>query len=179
MYKIDVKGDFIQNMLYIEKELSQLEYDSLLKIANSILITNCLPRSESGIINLIVSHQETFGESEVVNASKLKDEDYILQPIEAPLFQAQTKIAWCKIIRCFEFEAKLEDVVTFQEMYRSVFLSNETPIDLLSKIGSNKMVQLETISTKACGKKSINCQCVVRAAVLPNFKFVRKIGLSV
>ncbi|BAZ18495.1 hypothetical protein NIES4071_103800 (plasmid) [Calothrix sp. NIES-4071] len=178
MYRIDVKGDSIQNMLYIEKELTQLDYSNLVEIANSTLITNSLPKSKERIINLIIKHQKTFGESEVVNASKLKDEDYILQPIEAPLFQAQTKIAWCKVIRCYEFNATLEDIVTFQEMYSSVFLSNETPIDLVSKI-TNKMVQLETISTKACGKKSINCQCVVRAAVLLNFKFVRKIGISI
>lgn len=173
---MDLEGNSIQNMLYLEKELTQLDYSNLIKIANSTLITNLLPKSKEGIINLIINHQETFGESKVVNASELKDEDYVLQPIEAPLFQAQSKIAWCKIIRCYEFDAKLEDIVTFQEMYSSVFISNETPIGLLSKIVGNKMVQLETISTKACGKKSINCQCVVRAAVLPSFKFVRKIG---
>ncbi|BDA75877.1 hypothetical protein CAL7716_100430 (plasmid) [Calothrix sp. PCC 7716] len=162
-------------MLYIKNKLSQLDYDELVKVANSILISSSLPKSKGGIIKSITAHQESFGDSEVVTASELKPDEFILQPIEARLFQAEVKIAWCKTLRCYPFEATLEDIAAFMEMYNSVFLSNATPLDLVKKISQN-MIQIETISTKALGKTSINCQCVVRAAVLPSFKFVRKIG---
>lgn len=161
-------------MLYDEKILSQLNHKQLVEVVNKIMIS-ALPIKESkkGIITSVLNHQKIFGDSEVVEASTLKIDDHILQPMQAPLFQTETKAGWCKILRCHQVDATNNDIVNFFKT-SNAFINNIPHIELVNKI-SNKMIQLETISTSAAGNTTINCQCVVRAKVLPSFKFVRKI----
>lgn len=153
--------------------LSQLSYEQLVEIAQSILICE-LPSTAPEIINQIVNHQQEFGISEVVDAASLKTGDCILQKIEVPSFSNQSRIGWHKILRCYSTEATEEDIINFFNGYINIFISNQTHIQLMDKI-ANKMVYIESISSLAAGNKTINCQTVVRAKVLPSFKFVHKI----
>lgn len=160
-------------MLYNYGTLSQLSYDQLLEIAQSILICE-LPQTTSEIVNKIFDHQQAFGASEVVNAASLEIGDFILIEISVPSFSNQVRMGWSKILRCYCVDTTEDDVINFFDGYGNVFISNQSHVELLDKI-TNKMVYIEAISSLAVGNKTINCQTIVRAKVLPSFKFVRKV----
>lgn len=155
-------------------ELSKLDYDQVVEIAESILICKELPHTKDGIIDIILNHQLTFGQSEVIAALSLVTGDFVLQPIQVPSFHSETRIAWCKIQRCYLIDADDNNIINFFKGYENVFLTNQSPIELVGGIQS-KMVYIEMISSLAAGNKTINCQTIVRAKVLPNFKFVRQV----
>lgn len=160
-------------MLYKYSSLSQLNYNQLLEIAQSILICENNLNSTQ-LIDTIIKHQKIFGTSEVVNANYLEQNDFILMKTNIPSFSKEIKTGWSKILRCYEIDAEEEDIPNFFDKYLDIFISNQSHIDLINNI-SNKMVYIEAISTIAAGNKTINCQNVIRAKVLPKFNFVRKV----
>jgi hypothetical protein len=110
----------------------------------------------------------------VVNAASLEIGDFILIEISVPSFSNQVRMGWSKILRCYFVDTTEDDVINFFDGYGNVFISNQPHVELLDKI-TNKMVYIEAISSLAVGNKTINCQTIVRAKVLPSFKFVRKV----
>lgn len=160
-------------MDYKHAILYQLNYEQLVKIARTTLIGK-LPSTNAELIKQIIEHEKAFGESEVVEASSLQPDDFILMKINIPSFSSQTKVGWAKLLRCYSINAEEEDIINFFGKYSNVFITNQPHIELLDKI-SKKIIYIEAISSLAVGNKTINCQAVVRAKVLPSLKFVRKI----
>lgn len=160
-------------MHYKYTVLSQLSYEQLVEIAKSTLICE-IPSTAPEIVNKIIDHEQAFGASEVVNAASLMTGDFILSKINVPSFSSQTRVGWSKILRCYLVDATEEDIVNFFNGYSNIFISNQPHIELIGKI-NDKLVYIEAISSLAVGNSTINCQTVVRAKLLPSFKFVRKV----
>ncbi len=155
-------------------QLSKLKYDEIVLIAQSILIQRDLPSNKDGVIDIVMEHQRAYGQSEVVAASSLKPNDFVLQRIEVPSFHPESRIGWCKVSQSQITDASDDDIANFFKGYENAFLSNQPHIEMVNGIAS-KMVYLELVSSLAVGNRTINCQTIVRAKVLPNFKFVRQI----
>jgi hypothetical protein len=155
-------------------DLSKLKYEEIKNLAQSILIYRELPSSKDAVIDIIMEHQRAYGQSEVVAASSLKTNDFVLQRIEVPCFHPESRIGWCKVSQTQTIDASDDDISNFFKGYENVFLSEQPHIEMVNSI-SSKMVYLELVSSLAVGNRTINCQTIVRAKVLPNFKFVRQI----
>lgn len=160
-------------MKYKHSILSQLSHEQLLNIAQSILICES-NLSSAELIEKIINHQQTFGNSKIVHAEELKAGDFILMKISAPSFSKELKIGWSKVLRCYEVNTEEKDVLIFFSKYLDIFISNQSHMDLINNI-PNKLIYIEAISTVAVGNASINCQNVVRAKVLPKLKFVLQV----